>query len=666
MGEIKRILNWRFLIFYIVLLLVNAGVTVYQQVGSSSFSQLRQNIENEKQQIEEYKNNPPEKLTRKVMEEYGELAAHAEYINNYNSDVLKVISNAETLKKFVIFSDPESFEYNNIIKTGNDYKKIVDVHPVLAYDKATEKYLDNKSAFFIAFIVIVIVVHSLFYGRDNGMWQLEHSAKKRLKLQIVRQAILLALTFITYALLALTSFISIELIYKGTDTLKLPIQNIEAFSGFTGCFSQLEYILYEGLFNIFILYCIACAMWFLYTIFRKRTYSIVIILITVCVEFVLYTFIGIHSRLAVLRNINIVRIIDINKVLRTYSNHGYGRLVVSDVTIIFVMFTFLLVVFLAAGIPLGAAMKPVGSRKISLKVLNFASVKIQSLLSRSPVWIKEIYKILFTCRGVVVAALGIFMAVFFIQNSVITFSESFRKNDAVYEERGGADYSGLSKEMDEAEENYLKAMEEFRAAYEKYVNEEITLQEYSSYNSMLTLAKDENAKWSEFRSKRAYLESIKEEYDIDGYMMSDRGYESIIGRFSKLREFMLLIIALVCVVVITFEYRRMESNTGMDKMLGASVNGRQWLTIRRFLTGLLLTALLCLIVYGTDIFVLYRSYGFVYSEAPVMSLTFMKGCRYRVSIAAYITMFFGIRIAAIMAGYCISFAAGQIYEKSRK
>ena len=324
------------------------------------------------------------------------------------------------------------------------------------------------------------------------------------------------------------------------------------------------------------------------------------------------------------------------------------------------------IIFLAAGIPLGAAMKPVGSRKISLKVLNFISVKIQSLLSRSPVWIKEIYKILFTCRGVVVAALGIFMAVFFIQNSVITFSESFRKNDAVYEERGGADYSGLSKEMDEAEENYLKAMEEFRAAYEKYVNEEITLQEYSSYNSMLTLAKDENAKWSEFRSKRAYLESVKEEYDIDGYMMSDRGYESIIGRFSKLREFMLLIIALVCVVVITFEYRRMESNTGMDKMLCASVNGRQWLTIRRFLTGLLLTALLCLIVYGTDIFVLYRSYGFVYSEAPVMSLTFMKGCRYRVSIAAYITMFFGIRIAAIMAGYCISFAAGQIYEKSRK
>lgn len=240
MGEIKRILSWRFLIFYIVLLLVNAGVTVYQQVGSSSFSQLRQNIENEKQQIEEYKNNPPEKLTRKVMEEYGELATHAEYINNYNSDVLKVISNAETLKKFVIFSDPESFEYNNIIKTGNDYKKIVDVHPVLAYDKATEKYLDNKSAFFIAFIVIVIVVHSLFYGRDNGMWQLEHSAKKRLKLQIVRQAILLALTFITYALLALTSFISIELIYKGTDTLKLPIQNIEAFSGFTGCFSQVN------------------------------------------------------------------------------------------------------------------------------------------------------------------------------------------------------------------------------------------------------------------------------------------------------------------------------------------------------------------------------------------------------------------------------------------
>ena len=60
----------------------------------------------------------------------------------------------------------------------------------------------------------------------------------------------------------------------------------------------------------------------------------------------------------------------------------------------------------------------------------------------------------------------------------------------------------------------------------------------------------------EFEQKREYLDTLKEETGIDGYMMSDRGYEEIFGKYGKAREIVLLMALLcVCCAYCIREYR---------------------------------------------------------------------------------------------------------------
>ena len=51
-----------------------------------------------------------------------DLRIRTEYIENYKSNIQNIVDRAEKLKKQRLFSNPESFSYKNIIKTGNESK----------------------------------------------------------------------------------------------------------------------------------------------------------------------------------------------------------------------------------------------------------------------------------------------------------------------------------------------------------------------------------------------------------------------------------------------------------------------------------------------------------------------------------------------------------------
>lgn len=87
-------------------------------------------------------------------------------------------------------------------------------------------------------------------------------------------------------------------------------------------------------------------------------------------------------------------------------------------------------------------------------------------------------------------------------------------------------------------------------ASEQYENGEIGIDELSQINSTVSIYASRYAAVREFEQKQEYLENLKEETGIDGYMMSDRGYEEIFGKYGKARETVLLMALLVSVVLI--------------------------------------------------------------------------------------------------------------------
>lgn len=151
----------------------------------------------------------------RLMKMLGTFKTHLEYLDTYPQKVEQVIQNAEYLKTFSIFSDVNSYEYNNIIKTAKDFSRISKTTPVLANDEGTEAFLSYRYSFYLALPLLVYVVYRLFLERDNGMWPLVYGCQKRLKLALCRLGILASAVVVVLANLYFSVFILSQSLYDG-------------------------------------------------------------------------------------------------------------------------------------------------------------------------------------------------------------------------------------------------------------------------------------------------------------------------------------------------------------------------------------------------------------------------------------------------------------------
>ncbi len=104
-----------------------------------------------------------------------ETKSQLEYIRKYPEDIRQIQTNAQQLMTFSIFSDKNSFTYNNIVKTGKDFEKVADVSLYLVNNKATGSFVNYYYTFYFALIMMVFIIYGLSDERDNGMWGIVHS-----------------------------------------------------------------------------------------------------------------------------------------------------------------------------------------------------------------------------------------------------------------------------------------------------------------------------------------------------------------------------------------------------------------------------------------------------------------------------------------------------------
>ena len=99
--ELKRLLNIKYIIIVCAALVLNIILFMFQATAGGN------------------KINEDSKR---------DLRIRTEYIENYKSNIQNIVDRAEKLKKQRLFSNPESFSYKNIIKTGKDYEKLININ----------------------------------------------------------------------------------------------------------------------------------------------------------------------------------------------------------------------------------------------------------------------------------------------------------------------------------------------------------------------------------------------------------------------------------------------------------------------------------------------------------------------------------------------------------
>lgn len=648
MQELKRILSKKIIIIFFSAFVLNLLLFTYSQMSGKSMNDFYSDNKYYISLINEYKvydlNDAKERVTSLYqnikndnqqgnLNEVRNLLLKIRYLEKYKSNIDEIINKSNQLQNYSLFSDELSFSYNNIIKTGQDFSKVKNISVELDNDRAVESTVEYYYIFYISFALVVIIIYELLKERDTNMWVIVYSSKLGRFALACKRIILVTIiyTVINMLLYAQTFIISL-ILYGGISDLNNPIQTLIRFGKCALPYSKIEYLIYNFLISNFIMIMISMILLFIFTLFRNRKYALTVVCLFVGVEILLYNAISIQSIYGFFHNVNIINLFGMNMILCSYNNSGIGTFVVSYTNLIIFAMLCLGIISGIASTIVYSKMRPYKKPSLLSRVLGSLRKISQTILYYEPQSMKEIHKIIITRKGLRVLVIAAILCLFFSCNGRVTYLEDAQEKDNIYLNDGGSEYGSIIKMIDEAVENYNIALQNYKDIEKQVDDGTLEVNRLAESAKYLEYEKNNLAFVSEFNQKKNYLEELKKEKNIDGYMMSDRGYEQIIGRYGKNREIIVLLIVLITIVIVVSDNISYEYTSGMNKIIHSAYKGRGWIYWRKIYAIYLLISVFFIVIYGIKSLILNNYYGCPYLDAPIQSLSFMKECTWKISI----------------------------------
>ena len=148
-----------------------------------------------------------------------------------------------------IFSDEGSFAYKNIVKTEQDYNRIMEVTISDINDYAVDAFLEYDVIYIFGFIIMMFTVLSFLDERKRGLWQIVHTCRNgRLKIVLNRLFILAWVAVITEIILVTSTLFVSFLDYGGADILFDSVQSVGKLQDFVLPVTLFEFLMYYILF----------------------------------------------------------------------------------------------------------------------------------------------------------------------------------------------------------------------------------------------------------------------------------------------------------------------------------------------------------------------------------------------------------------------------------
>lgn len=553
-----------------------------------------------------------------------ETIQHETYLNEYSQNIDTIISNAEKLKKYSIFTKAGTFSYANILKTANDFSRVKNVEVFNDEFKGVRNFTSYKYQFFFTMALMLSVIYALFAQRENGMWVLTYgSAEGRISYAIKQVLVLICAGVVIHTLIYWTTFIGAMLQSGGLSDLCNPIQNVEEFAKFTYALSKLQYVILLYGVSALCIICISLIIWSCFVFFRNRNYALVVILIFSAIEQFIYNHIDVHSVLNGLHYINIINILDINSILSAYGNWGMGTFVFPVISVI--LFTLIIstciIVYIAVYI--FDIKKPQKNTSYIKRITDKISAAYQRMLFRMPDIAKEMHKLIFTNRCVWIIVVMIAVTVYVCSTGQYYYTEDNKYMDRQYIECGGEDYSYFQEYIEKLNQE-RKIVETELAQYTLPLNDEdVDIAVYVGLKQKQQQLQNEIKSAQEYKDKIEYIGHVREVYNRQAWMISDRGYEVILGGRGMYRRIMIMLTLICGIMMISSESGSLEYRSGMILLEKSSAYGRKKIRKNQYIANVWFTMFISAAIYAIEFIYMRRTYGMPYLNAPLISLTFI-------------------------------------------
>lgn len=670
--EIRKIFNRKVFAVFCFALFTNIIMFIFYATGSGSISNHLENFDNYKTLIQEYRDVPIQQSIDSVKDtglikkdnNYKAIYNKLNYINDYHNGIVNISQNAEKLKSSRIFSHQSGFAYRNIIKTSNAYKALENVELSLDNDFAVGKIAEYYYIYIISFLFIMVVINIIYEDRNNGTWQIVYAGKSgRLRLGFSRLFTTMAVLFVAEMILYVSSAAIAFFMYGGIKDLLNPIQTIEAFKDCTLVINKLEFLVINFILSYLSILALVMFVFMLATLFRNKK-NVVICLVTLfIVEYLLYSRIEIQSIYRAFKIINVINLFKMGNICMHYANIGIAGLVINVTVVLVVSMAVVILVFSVVSCAANSIIRPCRKAYKKNKMAEAAGKKKQQMIMCMPVTFKEVYKLVFSGKGVWVLIALIIGSWYFSSMDKMTFTDTQKDYDLIYESYGGADYSEIERRVGEQTEKLKIVKQKMESAKEGYDNGSVSLMEYYILVDNYKMESENLSKWTEFINKISYIKQIKQDKDMDCYLISDRGYEQIIGKSSYKREGFVFGILIIAVFLINLGTFWIEKSSGMNNIIGSVRRRDSWLDARKLAAAFIVTVIMFIVTYFIEYNFLARYYGMPYLNAPVQSLSFMSDINIRVTISGWIAITLAVKFIACMVSMGLSFLISKFFSR---
>ena len=638
--EAKRVLRHPlFLATLAALLLLNAFFFIYQQTdGQGDFREYGNLYHQELNTLIDL--SWEEGLSRceiaeqEVLENWGsgnnvqryellqQITGQYEYLLGYNDYLNKIDADAAKLQSVSLFADPNSTAYQNTVKTAEDFHAMDGVSVSMGHDLAvTEVFADKWADYSI--VILICVVCGLFVAeRKEGLWPMIYAAPGgRWKLVCKRIGILFMAAWIGTVLIVGSKILLCGWVFHGLGEWDRILQSIPMFQNVPTPFTIGQFWLLYIAVKALGAFWIGLVLWAVLSAISNLGLALPTAGLLMGMEFAC-TAIPSSSMFAAARYVNVFSYVDFIPVFSRYLNISVFGNLISGSDLVLAILPFLCLVFAGLNVLIVERKHPVSS---SNRLLHWADGMVRKLDTKLP-WCGEFGKLLVKRKGAILLAILAIVAI-------------------------------RMEEPPRAYVPYDPYIQRYQSEYAGPINEDTILKlEETLANAMDT---------GNQIGLQTVLESAQNAPE-GAWILPTAPYDAIWSNNLNNYHRRTALITMLFLVLTLAPIASQERQNNMTVLLTSTSGGRKRLWLRKQLVLLSVTAVVWLMVYGSELIHTVHAYGaFQCLSAPAFSLELFRNSDVAIPLGGMLALYYGAKLLVLLVIGEICFALSSRCSKNR-
>lgn len=592
---------------------------------------------------------------------YKRIENQYEYFQKYDIFLNEMDERAEKQATFSIFADKDDFSYNNIEKTPTDFEGLKGIELKAADYTGIESGTQYRyTDLFVVIVIFLMCVYIFSQEREKSLLLLVKSTKSG----HLATAVSKILTLFTYIILTCVLFYSSDIIVSGLiygiGNLSSPVQSIQSFMNCSLNITVLQYLVLWLLSKILTVITTGAVFAGIFLLFKNSAWIYIVCASAIVLEFVLYVFIPKQSPINHFRYINVMYFFDGKELLGDYLNLNFFTKPINIIPIYIIFCLGVITVFCGLTLFAFCKQKQIASRNVFSILTERIKGRFSRIRGSVSIFRSEMFKLLICEKGLIILIFAVFICVYLAVS--IKYSNSYYSiPDAVYHSY----LATLEGKSNTEKEEYINSQQKYFDSIIQEQEELLSLEnptdeQKNRISNIQTILDGKYLGFEKLLDKYEYLQEQKKQYGTEIYFIDETKYGNLFTDKNKdWQEFMLCVIILIIALGNVFAY---EHKKNMSKLIRSAPNGKHRLALTKYLSALIVFAVIFISCYLPKLVAFYRQYGMIIGEAPVQSVRVFENAPQGMTLSGLLIFMYAMRLFLLLSTAIIIVSLSELLE----